>query len=77
MCLHIFGTNLSSTEINVEKDGDFYEEINKKEVYGIFFTSFEECQEFCSYLNKKEGVAGYDYDREGNLIAESTGEDNE
>ena len=54
-----------------------FEEINKKEVYGIFFTSFEECQEFCSYLNKKEGVAGYDYDREGNLIAESTGEDNE
>ena len=54
-----------------------FEEINKKEVYGIFFTSFEECQEFCSYLNKKEGVTGYDYDREGNLIAESTGEDNE
>ena len=25
----------------------------------------------------KRGVAGYDYDREGNLIAESTGEDNE
>ena len=54
-----------------------FEEINKKEVYGIFFSSFEECQEFCSYLNKNEGVAGYDYDREGNLIAESTGEDNE
>ena len=32
MCLHIFGTNLSSTEINVEKDGGFYEEINKKDI---------------------------------------------
>jgi hypothetical protein len=31
-CLHIYGTNLSSTEINVEKDGGFYEEINKKDI---------------------------------------------
>lgn len=53
-----------------------FEEIDTNETYRIFFTSFEECQEFCNYLNKKEGAIGYDYDREGNLIAESTGEDN-
>ena len=52
-------------------------EIEGKELRKVFFTTKEECQEFCSYLNKKEGVTGYDYDREGNLIAESTGEDNE
>lgn len=54
-----------------------FEEIDTNETCGIFFTSFEECQEFCNYLNKKNGAVGYDYDREGNLIAESTGEDNE
>lgn len=53
-----------------------FEEIDTNETYRIFFTSFEECQEFCNFLNKKEGAIGYDYDREGNLIAESTGEDN-
>jgi hypothetical protein len=54
-----------------------FKEIEGKELRKVFFTTKEECQEFCSYLNKKEGVTGYDYDREGNLIAESTGEDNE
>lgn len=54
-----------------------FEEIDKSKIRGMFFTSFEECQEFCNYLNKKEGAVGYDYDRKGNLIAESTGENNE
>ena len=33
-----------------------------------FFTTKEECQEFCDYMNEKEENSGYDYNLAGKLI---------
>lgn len=34
---------------------------------GVFFTTKEECQKFCDYINGTE-TEGYDYDLAGNLF---------
>lgn len=42
-----------------------------KEIEGkVFFTTKEECQAFCDYLNRDSEVFGYDYDINGKLLRE-------
>ena len=36
----------------------------------VFFTTKEECQAFCDYLNRDSEVFGYDYDINGKLLRE-------
>ena len=40
----------------------------EESLWHTFFTTEEECQEFCDYMNKKEENSGYDYDLAGKLI---------
>lgn len=44
-----------------------FKEIDRKNLRGIFFTTKEECQEFCNYINGTETL-GYDYDEEGRMV---------
>ena len=46
-----------------------FEEIEVEELRNVFFTTEEECQAFCNYINGTE-VLGYDYNIEGQLIAQ-------
>ena len=46
-----------------------FEEIEVEELRKVFFTTEEECQAFCNYINGTE-VLGYDYNIEGQLIAQ-------
>lgn len=48
--------------VNFEDIGD--------ERRGIFFTSAEECQEFCDYLNKDTEIDEFAYNRAGCLLSE-------
>lgn len=59
----------SSTYVKeiIDHNKDF-KEIDAENLGGIFFTTKEECQKFCDYMNGKEEISGYDYDMEGNLV---------
>ena len=53
----------------VDHNKDF-KEIERKELRKVFFTTKEECQAFCDYLNRDSEVFGYDYDINGKLLRE-------
>ena len=50
----------------VDHNKDFKE--LEENLWHTFFTTKEECQEFCDYMNRKEENSGYDYDLAGKLI---------
>ncbi len=58
-------TYSADTIVNHNKD---FKELEEKDSIHIFFTTKEECQKFCDYMNRKEENSGYDYDRAGKLI---------
>lgn len=46
--------------------------ILKRKIYTqFFFTSQEECKEFCDFLNRKADYKGYGYDMEGKLVRDA------
>ena len=53
------------TIVNHDKN---FKEISGENLTKVFFTTKEECQEFCDYLNKIEESVGYDHDLYGELI---------
>ena len=53
----------------VDHNKDF-KEIEGKELRKVFFTTKEECQAFCDYLNRDSEVLGYDYDINGKVLRE-------
>ena len=55
-------------EVVVDHNKDF-KEIEEENLRNIFFTTKEECQAFCDYINGTE-VLGYDYNVEGQLVAQ-------
>jgi hypothetical protein len=61
-------TEYARTIIDHNKD---FKEIEEKELRKkVFFTTKEECQAFCDYLNRDSEVFGYDYDINGKLLRE-------
>lgn len=54
----------------IDHDKNF-EDIEVKNLYTIFFTSQEECKEFCDFLNRKADYKGYGYDMEGKLVRDA------
>ncbi len=48
---------------------DLFENLNDVKLYGIFFTTYEECKDFCDYINGAE-VLGYDYNVDGQLVTQ-------
>lgn len=52
----------------VDHNKDFEEIKNVERLKGVFFTTKEECQKFCDYINGTE-TEGYDYDMKGQMIA--------
>lgn len=61
-------TEYAKTIIDHNKD---FKEIEEKELRKkVFFTTKEECQAFCDYLNRDSEVFGYDYDINGKLLRE-------
>lgn len=61
------GSCAEYAKVVVDHNKDF-KEIETEELRKVFFTTKEECQEFCDYLNKLEESAGYDYDLYGKLM---------
>lgn len=61
-----FDTVGRSAYVIVDYNKDFKE--LEKSLWHTFFTTKEECQEFCDYMNRKEENSGYDYDLAGHLI---------
>ena len=59
--------NEQYAKIIVNHDTDFGK-LEKANIRQVFFTTQEECQAFCNYLNATEDFSGYDYDLEGNLV---------
>lgn len=60
-------SRIAKTIVNRDKK---FETISEEELRETFFTSQDECQEFCDYLNEKRGVAGYIYNLRGQIISE-------
>lgn len=56
-------------KVIVDHNKDF-EEIERDKLREIFFATREECQAFCDYINDTEDVSGYDYDIEGQIVAQ-------
>lgn len=58
-------------KVVVDHNKDF-KEIEGEELrkVKVFFTTKEECQAFCDYLNRDSEVFGYDYDINGKLLRE-------
>lgn len=46
-----------------------FKEIETEELRKVFFTTKEECQAFCDYINGTE-VLGYDYNVEGQPVVQ-------
>lgn len=61
-----FDTVGRSAYVIVDHNKDFKE--LEESVWHTFFTTEEECQEFCNYMNEKEENSGYDYNLAGKLI---------
>lgn len=59
--------NEEYAKVIVDHNKDF-KRIEEEGFIRTFFTTKEECQEFCDYLNGTEKNSGYDYDLEGQLI---------
>lgn len=55
-------------KVIVDHNKDF-KEIEGEELRKVFFTTKEECQAFCDYINGAE-VFGYDYNVKGQLVAQ-------
>lgn len=55
-------------KVIVDHNKDF-KEIEGEELRKVFFTTKEECQAFCDYINGAE-VLGYDYNVEGQLVVQ-------
>lgn len=55
-------------KVVVDHNKDF-KEIEGEELRKVFFTTKEECQAFCDYINGTE-VSGYDYNVEGKVVAQ-------
>lgn len=62
-----FGADGCSADTIVDHNKDF-KELEIKNLWHTFFTTKEECQEFCDYMNRKEENSGYNYDLAGKLI---------
>ena len=62
------GPRAEYAKVVVDHNKDF-KEIEVEELRKVFFTTEEECQAFCNYINGTE-VLGYDYNIEGQLIAQ-------
>lgn len=61
-----FDTVGRSAYVIVDHNKDFKE--LEESLWHTFFTTEEECQEFCNYMNEKEENSGYDYNLAGKLI---------
>lgn len=61
-----FDTVGRSAYVIVDRNKDFKE--LEESLWHTFFTTKEECQEFCDYMNRKEENSGYNYDLAGKLI---------
>lgn len=61
-----FDTVGRSAYVIVDHNKDFKE--LEENLWHTFFTTKEECQEFCDYMNRKEENSGYNYDLAGKLI---------
>lgn len=59
-------SRIAKTIVNHDKT---FKSISENDLRNTFFTSQDECQEFCDYLNEKRGVAGYIYNLKGQLIS--------
>lgn len=59
-------TYSTDVETIVDHNKDF-EKMKNGRLRGVFFTTKEECQKFCDYINGTE-TEGYDYDLAGNLF---------
>lgn len=55
-------------KVVVDHNKDF-KEIETEELRKVFFTTKEECQAFCNYINGTE-VLGYDYNVEGQPVVQ-------
>lgn len=62
-----FEAETYSADTIVDHNKDF-KALEEKNLIHIFFTTKEECQEFCDYMNEKEENSGYDYNLAGKLI---------
>ena len=62
------GPRTEYAKVVVDHNKDF-KEIETEELRKVFFTTKEECQAFCDYINGTE-VLGYDYNVEGQLVAQ-------
>lgn len=54
-------------ELVIDHDKAF-DEIDKSKLNKTFFSTHEECQAFCDYLNKDNEIVGYNYNVQGELI---------
>jgi hypothetical protein len=54
-------------KVIVDHNKDF-KKIEGEELRKVFFTTKEECQEFCDYINKRNEIEGYDYDLDGHRL---------
>lgn len=59
----LFGLETYNADIVTNHNKDFKE--LEENLWHTFFTTKEECQEFCDYMNRKEENSGYDYDLAG------------
>lgn len=62
------GPRAEYAKVVVDHNKDF-KDIETEELRKVFFTTKEECQAFCDYINGTE-VLGYDYNVEGQLVAQ-------
>ena len=63
-----FEAETYSADTIVDHNKDF-KELEGGYLRHTFFTTKEECQKFCDYMNGKEENSGYDYNKEGQMIA--------
>ena len=62
------GPRAEYAKVVVDHNKDF-KEIETEELRKVFFTTKEECQAFCNYINGTE-VLGYDYNVEGQPVVQ-------
>ncbi len=54
-------------KVIVDHNKDF-KDIEGEKLREVFFTTKEECQKFCDYINKRDEIEGYDYDLKGHRL---------
>ena len=69
-----FTEGLSSVHANVivNHDKDF-KKLAMAQLYGVFFTTEEECQEFCDFLNAQNKIEEYEFQLDGMLTESNRG----